>query len=697
MDYILKNNEMVQRSISGELQFNPDKDAEAVKAYFIDYVNKNMRFYHTTQEKIEYLVENDFYDSALLERYTMEEVVSVFDYVYSFKFRFTSYMSAFKFYNDYAMRSNDKQTILERYEDRVSIVALDAAMGDIDAAMRYAGALIRQEYQPATPTFLNSGRSRRGELVSCFLLEIGDSLNDINMAEGTGKQLSKVGGGVSFNLSKVRAKGESIKGIENATKGVVGVMKMLDHAFRYADQMGQRQGAGAAYLDVFHADIQDFLETKKISADEDFRVKTLSIGVVVSDKFYELARKDKPMFVFYPKTVFDEYGVHLDEMDMNVMYPKLVQNSRVRKRKISARALLQQIAVLRFESGYPFVMFKDNVNKAHALDNLGIVKFSNLCTEILQYSKVSEFTDYGLPDNIGMGISCNLGSLNIKNVMDNKSIKESVYTGTDMLTFVTQTSDVKNAPEISKANRATRSIGLGVMNLHGYLAQSGISYESETAREFASVFFAAMNYYSIDRSNQLANELGSTFEGFEGSRYHTGTYFDMYLENEYAPQSEKVRALFEGMELPTKSEWESLKHRVMDSGLYHGYRLAIAPTGSISYVQSSTAGVMPVMERIEERTYGNSKTYYPMPGLGPKTWFLYKEAYDMDMFRVVDMIATIQPHIDQGISFTLFIKDTHTTRDLTRIDLYAHYRGIKTLYYARTKDDSQAECLSCTV
>ena len=218
-----------------------------------------------------------------------------------------------------------------------------------------------------------------------------------------------------------------------------------------------------------------------------------------------------------------------------------------------------------------------------------------------------------------------------------------------------------------------------------------------TAREFASVFFAAMNYYSIDRSNQLANELGSTFEGFEGSRYHTGTYFDMYLENEYAPQSEKVRALFEGMELPTKSEWESLKHRVMDSGLYHGYRLAIAPTGSISYVQSSTAGVMPVMERIEERTYGNSKTYYPMPGLGPKTWFLYKEAYDMDMFRVVDMIATIQPHIDQGISFTLFIKDTHTTRDLTRIDLYAHYRGIKTLYYARTKDDSQAECLSCTV
>ncbi|WP_332248988.1 hypothetical protein [Bacillus sp. H15-1] len=146
-----------------------------------------------------------------------------------------------------------------------------------------------------------------------------------------------------------------------------------------------------------------------------------------------------------------------------------------------------------------------------------------------------------------------------------------------------------------------------------------------------------------------------------------------------------------------KEDWKQLKQFVKEHGLYHSYRLCIAPTGSISYVQSSTASVMPIMERIEERTYGNSKTYYPMPGLAPSNWFYYKEAYDMDMFRVVDMISTIQQHVDQGISFTLFLKDTMTTRDLNRIDLYAHHKGIKTLYYARTKDTGQEGCLSCVV
>ena len=697
MKYIQKNNEMVQRKVNGELQFDPTKDAEAVKSYFIDYVNKKTRFFHDTTEKLEYMFENDYYDSALLKLYSLDDMVRIFDAVYAKKFRFTSYMSAFKFYNDYALKSNDGEEILERYEDRIAITALDAAQGHLPNALRYAMAMINQEYQPATPTFLNSGRSRRGEKVSCFLLEVGDSLNDINMAESTGKQLSKIGGGVSLNLSKVRAKGESIKNVENATKGVVGVMKMLDHAFRYADQMGQRQGAGAVYLDVFHADIQDFLETKKISADEDFRVKTLSIGIVASDKFYELAAADKPMYVFYPHTVFKEYGVYLDEMNMNEMYDELVANPNVRKRKISARGLQQQISTLRFESGYPFVMFKDNVNKVHALPNLGDVKYSNLCTEILQYSKVSRYTDYGLPDEIGQDISCNLGSMNIKNVMDRKSIRETVRTGTDMLTYVSMTSNIENAPGVRKGNELMRSIGLGQMNLHGYLAQNGIPYESETAREFASVFSAAVNYFSIERSNEIAIEQDSTFYGFEGSKYHTGEYFDMYVDNEFLPQSEKVRELFDGIDLPTPADWAKLRNRVMESGLFHAYRLATAPTGSISYVQSATAGVMPIMDRIEERTYGNSKTFYPMPGLGPNTWFLYKEAYDMDMFRVVDMITAIQPHIDQGISFTIFVKDTHTTRDLTRIDLYARHKGIKTLYYARTKDDSQAECLSCTV
>lgn len=692
--YIELNNEIMIRK-NGGFQF--EKDAEAVRSYFIDYVNQNTVFFHDLREKLDYLIENDYYEREVFEPYTFDEIKAVYKAAYAKKFRFPSFMSAFKFYNDYALKTNDKKKILERYEDRIAVCALFFAKGDAAKAIEFAEMMIRQEYQPATPTFLNAGRKRRGELVSCFLLEVGDSLNDIQMAIGTAMQLSKMGGGVSLNLSKLRAKGESIKGIENVTKGVVGVMKLLDNAFRYADQQGARSGAGAAYLNVFHRDINDFLDTKKISADEDVRVKTLSIGVVIPDKFFELAREDRDAYVFYPHTVYKEYGEHLDEMDIGEMYDKLVENPNVRKDKINPRQLLEKLAILRSESGYPYIMFEDNVNAAHALNHISKVKFSNLCSEVLQASKVSEYTDYGEEDAIGLDISCNLGSLNIANVMANKSIEQTVKLAVDALTVVSESTNIKNAPAVAKANRQMRSIGLGAMNLHGYLAQNGIAYESEEARDFANVFFALVNYWSLVRSMELAKETGSTFEGFEGSTYADGSYFDKYVAGDFRPKTEKVAKLFEGVEIPERIDWVRLEDNVRKHGLYHSYRLAIAPTGSISYVQSATASVMPIMERIEERTYGNSKTYYPMPGLSSENWFFYKEAYDMDMFKVVDMIATIQQHVDQGISFTLFLKDTMTTRDLNRIDLYAHHKGIKTLYYARTKDTGQEGCLSCVV
>ncbi|WP_143767737.1 class 1b ribonucleoside-diphosphate reductase subunit alpha [Paenibacillus odorifer] len=692
--HISLNNEiMVQQN--GQYQF--DKDREAVKSYFIDHINQNTVFFHNLKEKLDYLIENDYYEEEFLSKYTYKQIKNVFDIAYSKKFRFPSFMSAFKFYNDYALKTNDKKKILERYEDRISIVALYLADGDYTKAQKLVKALINQEIQPSTPSFLNAGRKRRGELVSCFLMEVNDSLNDISKAVDMSMQLSKVGGGVSLNLSKIRAKGEAIKGIENATKGVVGVMKLLDNAFRYADQMGQRQGSGATYLNVFHADINDFLDTKKISADEDVRVKTLSIGVVIPDKFIELARDDKDAYIFYPYTVYKEYGQHLDDMDMSKKYDELAQNPRVRKDKINPRKLLEKMAALRFESGYPYIMFEDNVNAVHALKEIGKVKFSNLCVEILQLTDVSEYTDYKEEDILGLDVSCNLSSINIVNVMENNSVAETVEIGVDALTVVSEKTDIKNAPAVGKANKLMTSIGLGAMNLHGYLAKNKISYESEQGRDFANAFFMMVNYYSIKRSMEIAKETGKKFYRFEDSEYASGKYFDKYVENDYSPKFEKVRTLFEEMFVPSPTDWEQLKIQVMKHGLRHSYRLAIAPTGSISYVQSSTASVMPIMERIEERTYGNSKTYYPMPYLSPETWFFYKEAYDMDMFKVVDMIATIQQHVDQGISFTLFLKDTHTTRDLNRIDLYAHHKGIKTLYYMRTKDTSRETCLSCSV
>ncbi|WP_342498488.1 class 1b ribonucleoside-diphosphate reductase subunit alpha [Bacillus sp. FSL M8-0350] len=692
--WIQLNNEiMIQKD--GKFQF--EKDKEAVKSYFIDYVNQNMVFFHDLEEKLDYLKEHDYYEEEFLSLYSKEDIKKVFKFAYSFKFRFPSFMSAFKFYNDYALKTNDKMKILERYEDRISIVALFLAEGNTDKALRYVESMIKQEYQPATPTFMNAGRKRRGEMVSCFLIEVGDSLNDISKAIDTSMQLSKLGGGVALNLSKIRAKGEAIKDIDNSTKGVVGVMKLLDNAFRYADQMGQRQGSGATYLTVFHPDITEFLDVKKISADEDVRAKTLSIGVVVPDKFIELAREDKDYYMFYPHSVYKEYGQHLDEMNINDMYDELVDNPNVRKAKGSARKLLEKLAILRYESGYPYIMFQDNVNNEHANNHISMVKFSNLCSEVLQASEVSTYTDYNQEDEIGLDISCNLGSMNILNVMDNQSIEKTVRTAVDALTRISDATNIVNAPAVNKANKTMKSIGLGQMNLHGYLAQNGIPYESEAAIDFANTYFMMVNFYSLKRSMEIAKETGETYYMFEGSTYKSGSFFDKYVSIDYSPKIEKVVKLFKEQHIPSIEDWKQLKSDVQKYGLYHSYRQAIAPTGSISYVQSSTAGVMPIMERIEERTYGNSKTYYPMPGLSQNNWFLYKEAYDMDMFKVIDLISTIQTHVDQGISFTLFLKDTMTTRDLNRIDLYAHHKGIKTLYYARTKDTTQEGCLSCVV
>lgn len=591
MQYIQLNNEVLQKDIHGNNQFNPEKDREAAKAYFLEFVNQNTIFFHSLKEKLNYLVKNGYYEEQILDQYAFKDIKSLYKKIYAKKFRFPSYMSAFKFYNDYALKTFDKTRILERYEDRVAIVSLFLALdvsnddgtityhgGDIDLAHEIAEEIISQRFQPATPTFLNAGKKVRGEMVSCFILETHDSLNGLNMMESTAKHLSKMGGGVGIGLSKTRAKGESLMGVENTTSGVVPIMKTLDHAFRHINQAGQRNGAGVTYLSIFHADVNDFLETKKINADEDFRVKTLSIGLLIPDKFYELAKKDKPMYIFYPKTIYDAFGVYLDDIDMNEWYDKLVDSPEVRKDKINPRELLEKIAILRTESGYPYIINIDNANNVHANNNIGRIKNSNLCVEIFNASTLSTYNDYGKADEIGYDISCNLASLNIKNIMTTNHLHQAVHKGMDALTTVTDITYMVNAPAVAKANQDLRSVGLGVMNLHGYLASVGIPYESKDAIDFADLFFRTMNYASLVRSNEIAIERKNAYVGFEGSTYKSGEYFDKYLTDSHLEGvSDKVLTLFENIHIPSKKDWEELKATVAEHGLYHAYRLAIAP------------------------------------------------------------------------------------------------------------------------
>ncbi|MEI5983634.1 class 1b ribonucleoside-diphosphate reductase subunit alpha [Sphingobacterium sp. PU5-4] len=677
-------------------EYSLDKDKEAVRAYFLEYVNKNTVFFYNLKEKIDYLVENNYYIN-FYEWFTFEQMEEVFNFVYAKKFRFQSFMAAFKFFQSYALRDDSGEKFLERYEDRVVAVSLFLAREEgVQKAIEYAEIMINQEYQPATPTFLNAGKKRSGELVSCFLDEIGDNLNGIGYAVDSAMKLSSIGGGVSFNISKIRARGEAIKGVDGRAGGVLPIMKIMEDTFSYANQLGQRPGAGAVYLNIFHSDIEEFLDCKKINVDEKVRIKSLSIGIIVPDKFMELAEKDEPCYLIYPHTVMQEYGQYLDELDMDVMYDELITNPNVKKKKINARHLLVKIAQTQKESGYPYIFFKENTNRAHALNGLGRVKFSNLCTEIMQISEVSDINIYGKEDTIRYGISCNLGSLNIATVMDNKRIKETVKTAMRALTVVTDVTDIEMVPSIAKANRELHSVGLGAMNLHGYLAKSFIMYESTEALDFANTFFMMMNYYSLEASMEIAKERQRTFVGFEKSGYADGTYFDQYLIREFQPKTDKVKELFAGIHIPTVEDWTNLKAQVAEYGIYHAYRLAIAPNQSTSYIMNATASVMPIVDIIEVREYGDSTTYYPMPYLTNDNYFYFKSAYDMDQMKVLKLISVIQRHIDQGVSTILHTNSKDSTRDLAKYYIYAHKLGLKSLYYTRTRKSTIEECISCS-
>ena len=692
-NHIELNNEVTKRKDNGF--FNLEKDQEALKVYLEEIKDKTI-YFDSEIERLHYLVDNNFYFNVF-EKYSEEDLIEITEFAKSINFEFASYMSASKFYKDYALKTNDKSKYLEDYNQHVAIVALYLADGNKKQARQFILAMIEQRYQPATPTFLNAGRARRGELVSCFLLEVDDSLNSINFIDSTAKQLSKIGGGVAINLSKLRARGEAIKGIKGVAKGVLPVAKALEGGFSYADQLGQRPGAGAVYLNIFHYDVEEFLDTKKVNADEDLRLSTISTGLIVPSKFFDLAKEGKDFYMFAPHTVKQEYGLTLDDIDIEKYYDELVANPNVLKKKKDAREMLNMIAQTQLQSGYPYLMFKDNANKVHANSNIGQIKMSNLCTEIFQLQETSIINDYGIEDEIKRDISCNLGSLNIVNVMETGKFRDSVHTGMDALTVVSDEANIQNAPGVKKANSELHSVGLGVMNLHGYLAKNKIGYESEEAKDFANIFFMMMNYYSIERSMQIARERGEAYQDFDKSDYASGKYFEFYTSQEFVPQYKKVKDLFANMQIPTSEDWKALQQQVQKHGLYHAYRLAIAPTQSISYVQNATSSVMPIVDQIERRTYGNAETFYPMPFLSPETMWYYKSAFNTNQMKLIDLISTIQTHVDQGISTILYVNSEISTRELSRLYVYAHHKGLKSLYYTRNKLLSVEECTSCAI
>lgn len=301
------------------------------------------------------------------------------------------------------------------------------------------------------------------------------------------------------------------------------------------------------------------------------------------------------------------------------------------------------------------------------------------------------------PNVYGLDVSCNLGSLDIHNATKTKNFEELVETSMRLLTNVSQMTNIKNVPSVAKANKLMHSVGLGVMNLHGHLVSEGLHYGSPESIEFVNYFMEALNYYSLKASMQIAKEKGETFEGFEKSEYANGRYFEQYIHKDDKQPSKKVQKALGRTPIITVEMWQQLKQDVQQYGVFNAYRLAVAPTGSISYIRSSTASLAPATERVEIRDYADSRTIYPMPFLNNDNKHLYVEAYEVDMYKMIDLYVAAQKHVDQGISMTLYVTDRWTTEQLAKVYIYAWLRGIKSVYYVRQRLQTLEECVSCSI
>lgn len=700
-DYFSYNAMLNLLSEEGQIQF--DKDKIAVRQYFLQHVNKNMVFFHDLQEKLDYLIDNQYYEKELLDKYHYEDIKKLFKSVYAHKFRFASFQGAYKFYKQYALKTNDGQRYLERLEDRVAMAALYLGDGNISDALDYSEEIISGRYQPATPTFLSAGRKQRGEPVSCFLINVPDDMESIARSIGSALQLSKRGGGVALCLTDVREAGAPIKGIDGAAAGLVPVMKLYEDGFSYADQLGQRDGAGAVYVHACHPDIMAVLDTKRENADEKVRIKTLSIGVVVPDILYEVAEKNEALYLFSPYDVKRIYGIPLSMINVTEKYHELVANKGIRKKKVNARKLMEAIGKINGESGYPYVMNEDVVNAANPID--GYVRMANLCSEVLQVQTDSEMNEDGSYKVVGKDVSCNLGSLNVFKTFHSPNFSKTIEVACRALTKVSDLSNIACVPSIDNGNKISHAIGLGAMNLHGFFGHHRIMYGSPASIDFTDLFFMAVNYHSILSSCKIAQEKKETFQGFEKSDYASGVYFDQYLNRDLTPQTEQIRKLFAeySFEVPTKQMWEALRDLVMEHGLYNQYRMAIPPTGSISYVNNSTASIHPIAAKIEIRKEGKTgRSYYPAPHMTNDNLEFFVDAYELGYKAVIDVYAAATPHVDQGLSLTIFLPDNVSTRDINKMQIYARSKGIKTIYYVRLRKSilsgTEVEgCVSCAV
>ncbi|WP_228728385.1 ribonucleoside-diphosphate reductase subunit alpha [Brevibacillus composti] len=632
------------------------------------------------------LTEQGLYGTYLTETYSDEELAQLQAYIKPERDELFNYAGLRLLADRYLIKNYDKG-VMELPQERFMIIAMHLAMKEQDRlkhAKDFYDVLSKLEITVATPTLANAGTPYH-QLSSCFIDTVDDSLTGIMNTAGATSMVSKYGGGVGIYLGKVRSRGSSIRGHKGASGGIVPWTRLYNQIAISVDQLGTRAGAFAIYLDVWHADILDFLLLKTNNGDDRMKAHDIFPGVCIPDLFMERVKERGSWYLFDPHEVREVMGFSLEDSygeEFERRYELCVQEEKLTiKTEIPAIEIMKRIMASAFETGTPFLFFRDTVNRANPNKHKGMIYSSNLCTEIMQNMSPTVFISEELEDGEvvhryrpGDFVVCNLSSLNLGRVHSAADIARIVPIQMRMLDNVI---DLNYYPvkQAEVTNQKYRAVGLGTSGYHQYLAQNGIKWESEEHVETADKLYEEIAYHAIKASMELAKEKGS-YPLFAGSEWETGEYFE---RRGYSDE-----------------RWMTLMAEVAESGMRNAWTFAVAPTGTTSLIAGSTASTDPVYAKyfVEEKRSGNIPQ--TAPNLNEKTFFFYKEAHRIDQQWSIRAAGARQRHIDQAQSFNLYITPHISAPDFLNLYIQAWENGLKTIYYVRNQSVEVEDCVSCS-
>lgn len=661
-------------------------------------------------ELVRYLTERGLYGDYILASYSVSELEEAAAFMVSERDELFAYSGLDLLINRYVIRAHD-HTPLESPQEMFLGIALHLAMNEeptqrLAWVKRFYDMLSKLEVTMATPT-LSNARKPDHQLSSCFIDTVPDSLVGIYRSIDNFAQVSKYGGGMGMYLGKVRATGGSIRGFEGVAGGVIRWIRVINDTAVAVDQLGMRQGAVAVYLDAWHRDLPEFLNLRTNNGDDRMKAHDVFPAVCYPDLFWRMAEEslDQDWHLMCPHDILQVKGYALEDFygdEWERRYRDCVADPRISKRRILIKDLVRLILKSAVETGTPFAFMRDAVNRANPNGHEGVIYCSNLCTEIAQNtSAIEEVTREVVTEDgdtvvvtttrPGDFVVCNLASLSLGRlpVEDDEVMGRVIETAVRALDNVIDL-NFYALPYARITNHRYRSIGLGVSGYHHMLARRGISWESEDHLAFADEVFERINYHAIRASERLAEERGA-YGLFEGSDWQTGAYF---AKRGYCSLSGEVAEVREGA--MGSERWGELAEAVARNGVRNAYLLAIAPTSSTSILSGTTPGIDPIMRKFFLEEKKGSMLPRVAPELSPRTYWYYKPAHYIEQTWSVRAAGVRQRHIDQAQSMNLYITNDYTLRQVLRLYLEAWRRGVKTIYYVRSKSLEVEECESCS-